>query len=62
MGQIFELILIFCYKLPFWMLEQTFTRWSEFLDEDDPFGAFLIILIVLLTLVVGILLALGYRL
>lgn len=58
---ILEPIFIMCIELPVWILIDASKRWSKYLNEDDPWSAFLRTLLVILIFILIGLWILGYR-
>lgn len=58
---LFKGIFDLCLALPALMLIDGIKRWSKYLNEDDPVGAFLWTLLIVFVLLLIILLANGYR-
>jgi magnesium-transporting ATPase (P-type) len=60
MIEIIKSIVILCITLPVLMLVDGCKRWSKYFNEDDPVGAFLWTLLVILIFVLVALLIMGY--
>ena len=54
-------IFIMCIELPVWILIDGSKRWSKYLNEDNPWDAFLWTLVIILTLLLAVLWLKGYR-
>jgi len=50
-----------CIELPVWILIDGSKRWSKYLNEDNPWDAFLWTLVIILTLLLAVLWLKGYR-
>lgn len=59
--KLIEDILAICLWIPIWITIEGCKKWSKWLNEDNPFGAFLGTLLVILTFMLIVLLIMGYR-
>ncbi len=58
---VFEPIFFLCIQLPILILIDGSKKWSKYLNEEDPWNAFLWTLLIILVCVLIILLLMGYR-